>query len=68
MEQPGPFDGATLDWDFVSQDAAWADVIALSFGMALLMWLLWLVYRTMQVPVFPSTDRTTEPPTPPGAA
>ena len=60
MEQPGPFDGATLDWDFVSQDAAWADVIALSFGMALLMWLLWLVYRTMQVPRLPvnrSDDR-----------
>lgn len=58
MEQP--VDGFTVDWDFVSDQAVWADVVALSLGMALLMWLLWIVYRTMQVPRLPvnrSEDR-----------
>lgn len=60
MDQPDPTVSPSLDWAFTDADPVWGDVVFLALGMALLMWLLWLVYRTMQVPRLPvnfSADR-----------
>ncbi len=61
MNEPAPIDLSSGSFQLVA-DGDMADVVVFGAGMALLAWLLWLVYRTMQKPRLPVNRPADRPP------